>query len=1024
MKKLMTWTMTGIILIGLFIIQSSNVMADQQAAETSTGSVNKAESYSNSKKSSSEKNSSELQSSSNRNLSSENSKSVLTSSNSAGDLPSVESIKASNELEKPSKLMSRAEAIDDGISNWKTIEQGDIQGFKMDDLGKSINYNFANMDGSRKEILPGGAYGSELSPRMTVFIKDTAHTPQEINSVYFQNVGSSTTYDFGVTFDKHSEAGTAKDTSFERHFTSYETFEADITDPDTGRSFPAIKTVGEVDMDGKHFMVEELLRPSLEKPVIQQELYVVNLDDTAIDAGVFFGKDSNVDGADWVSVFAQQDNNGMYLQSDNYKMFMNTNVTDGPVHYTAGPYSMAGSGDYNEVNYGLKYYDSSDFDSSGAEVKNLKEGAVVYDSGDSTYSNKWGWESFKKGEVKHFRTDIGLVGLGVVVPDAAISYKNDTTADGKNHVKDDLVVDLKTHNLGYYSVWDGITVTSNVPKELDIDSESLEYIDPNGDITPIDASNYHEDEGRKIQYKIPPHNDDKGTPVTGLKDNEWGTIRYKATVNHLASASKIKHKMISQGGISVFNKASDEIEIPVELENVSVEKTVRNETDKETEYKDKTIGHPSDILEYKIQVAVDENGENVNKVDLTDSLPKGLTLVSGSVKLTYNDGTEETPTDVKTIILKKMLPKDTATITFQTKVANDETLIGKTLKNDVIAIPQLAITGDVYTHDEADVKIEKPKDGDVVFRYIDRKTGKKIAKDIKIHGPSGEHVSKFKTPAADADKWIMSELQADGSTWLDSTQDASKVRPAYIDNYTPIDYIVGDDLTGAPEKIADVDPIIQSGDPAIYTFRYEKTRLELTSLPSKMNFGKFYDTQADRTFYLPATDVQPRDGNHYKKSPYSIEVTDYWGIKGWTLNVQQDQQFHFTRQLADGKTETVNLDGAQLQFHNAKLTTETKDKDSVSNEKDAVTTAENFDINPGATPQTLIDYQRKGQYLGKDSDNTKNLTYDSPGYSIHKYQFGDEKSADYSIGLHVPGTTKRYARTYSTTLLWNLTVAP
>ena len=103
-----------------------------------------------------------------------------------------------------------------------------------------------------------------------------------------------------------------------------------------------------------------------------------------------------------------------------------------------------------------------------------------------------------------------------------------------------------------------------------------------------------------------------------------------------------------------------------------------------------------------------------------------------------------------------------------------------------------------------------------------------------------------------------------------------------------------------------------------------------------------------------------------------------------------------------------------------------------SGKGDKTESLDHFNLVPNGTPRRLVTHKKEGQFLHKDNtngsvadDGTDNrVTYDRPGYAVYKYQFGDEKTADYSIGLFVPGATKRYNTTYSTTLLWNLTVAP
>lgn len=185
-----------------------------------------------------------------------------------------------------------------------------------------------------------------------------------------------------------------------------------------------------------------------------------------------------------------------------------------------------------------------------------------------------------------------------------------------------------------------------------------------------------------------------------------------------------------------------------------------------------------------------------------------------------------------------------------------------------------------------------------------------------------------------------------------------------------------------------------------------------------MNFNPTSDTQAERTYYLPGQ----REGD--KKVPYGVEVSDYWGINDWQLGVSQTTQF--TGQYTDHyqKTRDVQLDNAQLQFNNANFKLVQTDGNNSQQNNDQIESIAAFSLIPGDKPKTLVTYHKRGQYRHQQTDNKGNLTYDLPGYSIYQYRFGDPQTADYSIGLHVPQTTKRYQTHYQTTLKWHLTVAP
>lgn len=1071
--------MLGITLISLFIIQSSNVMADQQDV-TKVASKSNTESKSNKstsegvKKQVTAKQISSLQTSSSSEssqtlsvISNSNSKQAgLSSSSASNELSSVEKIKQKTDQmtsgKKSNSRLLNSMDIDDGIDwNPVAVKQETQKKIKMDKKGHMMLFGFGNGNGSLAYWGIGAddkavKYTDHMPPKINLFLENPDGTRMAMTN-YGDDLGTSGSQDFSYTPNGSNFTSIMKDESIAYLMdTGFQVFEG--TTQESGK--PALKVVGTAHVRSVKFDVEILLRPDEEQPVLHTELYIKS-PDKEVSGGIYYSQELGARVDSYQALKAQAHGHGMYVEEDDYKYLMNFKVTDGPFTTATGTqvYGQNAEGFYASAQNSLKIYSNgtrgSDVDylngltpGNGAQGSWADKGTVSYvgegtglDSGTpgmpTIWSAKYPWSIFNAKGYNHYQGNIGLITKGVVVPDVAVEFENITNPPSKddpsaelpkNHVRDEMSVRLMAHNLGYESTWNGVTISATIPKELDFDEDSVRVV-PNyetdwgvenrGDKPDAKDIEYNR-ETRQLKVKLP----------NSIEANKWSAIMYTGTINSYGAGKWVNHSVFAQGdGTEPYDKASGTNKFYVEKNDpdVGLVKEVKNETRKDKNYMHETDASPKETLSYKLQLWVN-SGSVLNKPDLADdfgALESGgmqnLEYVKGSAKVQYDDGATESlaGSDDDLTSLTATLPDLEAghkvTITYQAKV-KEGISEGTKIKNTVIG----SNPGAYNDGTNAIVDVAKPQDGDVIFRYIDRKTGAKIADDVKIHGPNGKKVSELQS-----DEMAISELESDGITWGDSTKNPNKIRPMYISDYTPVDYIVGDDLAAAPEKIADVDPIIQSGDPVIYTFRYEKTRLEITALPAKMNFGKFYETQADRTFYLPATAVQPRAGdNHYQKKPYSIEISDFWGIKGWSLSVQQDQQFHFIRKAADGTDETVNLDGAQLKFSDARFTTHTEDRQSPSGENDNVITKHSFTIEPGVAPQKLIDYQRKGQYLEKDGDNTKNLTYDSPGYSVHKYQFGDEKTADYSIGLHVPGTTKRYAKTYLTTLLWNLTVAP
>lgn len=153
MKKLMTWIMLGVMLVCLFIIQSSNVIAAQQdvsKASTSLKSESKLKSNSSSTKDTSEivssksvsnstsSSSDEAESSTSSKSSSKSTESVLVQSSSSGKLPSIESVKEANEQLVNGKSTSKSvgvspDGFNDGITDWKEVPQNTIEYLPLDE---------------------------------------------------------------------------------------------------------------------------------------------------------------------------------------------------------------------------------------------------------------------------------------------------------------------------------------------------------------------------------------------------------------------------------------------------------------------------------------------------------------------------------------------------------------------------------------------------------------------------------------------------------------------------------------------------------------------------------------------------------------------------------------------------------------------------------------------------------------------------------------------------------------------------
>lgn len=871
------------------------------------------------------------------------------------------------------KKLAKAMTIDEGVQNWAVVPQSTIAYVDLGN-GRRLGYTFgkASVSRSDRSILKLGQ-----TPKANIFINNNGR----IDSAFFgakQNL--ITSFDYAIHPDRSNKNPSMINESIGERLKSYSIYKGSTSDGSI-----ALKAVGAVEVNKKNYEATLLMRPNPGKAVIQQELYLASKEDTKHEAGIYLAKDLSVDYDDNIPVYSQGNNAGLYLQSKKYKVFINVKVPDGPQHYGTGSY-------LDSYSYALSPYKGTDFDSPGLESDNLKEGTAVFKKLDSTYSNKWSWQTFEPNTVYHYRSDIGLTESGVVSPDAVIKYTNKTSDSGKNHVNDQLTVESMAHNNGYNSDWQGVTVRVDVPKGLTIDSDSIKLKLADETIQAVDASHYDAQTGQ-VSVKLP----------KALAENEWTSVLYDAQINKSAAGTTMTPKMIAKGENGFPNEASDDVQIPVQDQPTAIEKMVRNAADPDGDYGQTAESAVKGVLDYRVVLKVNRSDGGLVEGTLSDELPKGLTLVPNSATIKYGQQTTtKSVSDIGKISLESMVAGETATLTYRAQVA-DTVDDGALLKNTA-QVTGKEVNGTALTIDaSASVKITKPKIGKVIFKYLDRATGQPIGdQQITITGPIGKRLSEVKSD----------EIQVSGG------QNINRIRPAYIDSYVPVDF-TADGNASVPtfdNHVRDVDPVFDETE-TVYLFRYEKQRLEIMAHPVKFSFGKFSNTQAERTYYLPTA----KDQNGQKK-PYSIGIADYWGINSWQLTVSQPEQFEGTYLDQDKKPQRTALDDARLIFNNIEFERTTTSGNSAP-EKEISDFAKQKTLIPGAAPTTLVTYTKNGQYLDKDQNNADHQ-YDVPGYSEFEYRFGNQSNQDYSIALHVPRKTVRQKTTYKTKLVWHLTVAP
>ncbi|KRM24473.1 hypothetical protein FC90_GL000177 [Latilactobacillus graminis DSM 20719] len=1026
--------------------------------------------------------------------------------------------------------------IDDGESNWVKVVDPGISSITLSSTVK-LQFTFGDTHGKVAKR-PGGA-----TPNVFL-LKHGIDVANGFNLDSLKGV-PSTSPNFELTF-KNPTAGGEFVPNNAFSITNYtedpigDNLQLYTTVDKNGRK--VIKAQGTFH-DKTSLEVEVLYRFQAKAPVIQQEAYVKNTDSAGyIYYMAFFGINTMLGDQDYVPMYAMGNNTGLYVmntkENQKLKMYFNMKVPDGPDAYAAQSGSSAVLDRFRPNGMGV-----------GDESENYPEGTrIVESANNSAYSAHWKWHELKYHQVDHYRSDIGVSTSPLTVPNALKEYSNTTSTDGKNRVGDKLTFKLSAHNIGYESEWINIKIDDQIPIGLDIDTASFKLTDAAGQTTAVPASNY-DATTRTLKVASP-----------NLTDNQWSSVTFDATINSQAAGKTLRNTVNVTGddgkdSTNQYTDADAYVDIPVEISPYMAEltKQVKNETAKDTDYQTATVGHVGDKVAYRLTYNVDaQSTAAMVSGTLSDELPKsGLDIDNQSIKVTYPDGTTDTPNDLSSIALKpttvgqaqKTVVDFEATInqsaeagttirnigraeattgsdgTFNSSSEADinipetpyQSTLTKQVKNETTNKPTTfadAVDGHIgdiidyrmtYTVDrdspqglkageiqdtlpkevdlvkgsvkvsgdnqddrtfddlskvtinplkigeqaqidfqvkindqakslvdtktpiknvghlvdgqtdadtkttsdsnEADINIKKVENGLITFKYIDRKTNEAIGdKEVTVNGPIGKKVSELTTSN------------------ISGKLDPNKIRPEFIDGWVAVDY--GDDTS--PNnfyQIKDIDPVIDS-KPQVITIRYERSGLTL-SAPQDFDFGEYLAHESDATYYLKAL----KGDEKHEKIPYSIGISDYYGVKDWSLGVEQAQQFKGNVVVDRDVLQEVKLDNAELRFANASLSQLTSDNENTAT--DQIDALKQFTLVPGVKNKTtLVTYHKQGQYAAGTGDNSKNQQYDNPGYATYSYQFGDQKSADYSIGLHVPETTKRHKIRYTTTLEWSLTVAP
>lgn len=909
------------------------------------------------------------------------------------------------ENQTPKVLAVNPEEFDDGITNWQKVTTAPEATYAITkDL--SLDFTFGTINGGSQ--FPDVGNPSPIYLQPNVYLVDNG-TGADVWALFCNNSNYATdsSDSFGIVTDKAANPSDqnwrAQAPNINGEGLESDTYKENAPDANVDPTLfvgtdsqgrMAIKKV--VDNVKNKYQFEILYRFSTNgAPIVQQELYLKNTATTDLNYGAYLSLDTDLNENDNIPLFSQGSSTGIYMQDPNYKILMNMQVPDGPTDYAATLWRDPGKIDATHV------FDSfvpknitgqgRSFMNPNHPVKATPNGEQLFPGKDSAYTARWDWHALKPGGVDHYRQDIGVTKQPYVVPYARKSYVNSTSTDHKNRVGDTVQFKLTAKNQGYKTSWGKVKFTDTIPTAFQIDANTIKLINADGSTVKVPAS----------AYDPTTHQLNVGVNQA-IADNQSVAVTFAAKILPVASGKTIRNTFTATGvddnDNGTVKTATAFVDVPVESVPYSghLDKLVKNETQKEPDYQQATTGKYGDIVDYQIKYGVDQDSTTTLATgELKDELPQELVLKKGSIKVTYDDGSSESPSDTNDIQLKPLGKGNSVTVTFEAQITQQEAGMIKNTAH--FSGTTSANVQAPSSESEADIKVAKSEQGKVIFRYIDRKSNMKnpaqIADTVTVSGPIGKKVSAI---------------------------NAEPMRPKHIKGWTVIDATQTADLTNATFFQAEkLNPIIAKQDQVI-TYRYEKAMISL-SAPETWNFGKYLNTQRDAIYYLPAT-----RNTANQKVPSGVNVEDYFGTDSWTLSVQQTGQF---KSQADPNSHDPalrhahELTGAQLQFNNALLKKIAAHEASTA--KDVVNNLSHFTLEPAAKQSTtVVTYSKKGhfdQHVATDSDGQK---YDDPGWNVWRYQFGRQQQADYSVGLHVPATTKRYKTHYQADLTWTLAIAP
>ncbi|ONN40999.1 WxL domain-containing protein [Enterococcus mundtii] len=430
-------------------------------------------------------------------------------------------------------------------------------------------------------------------------------------------------------------------------------------------------------------------------------------------------------------------------------------------------------------------------------------------------------------------------------------------------------------------------------------------------------------------------------------------------------------------------KIHGHVSIPVGLEEKRSawegEATVTVEVDhadgRKTEHTAKTVGHSND--EPGISIYGEEPRAGLFEVDLEEHLQKGDKVKIKEVRLTSGEVTQgyENIILTDTIEVFPIVPPKPAEFS-SSVVSSDSTLIKgftenkevtvtATHNNELINTENVVVENDgTFTLDLSELSLQEDDEIQVFLKDFEGSAA--VAGVVNPPATNDEQGNiNPKSPLSFRDKLF------DEATVL-TVQD---LRPV-----SPVDPL-------APE--IEIDPENKPQLPE------DQGRLSIDFV-SQFHFGTQGISVRDQTYYAQPQRLLNEDGtvNETEERPNYVQISDRRAANernGWQLSVTQNGQFR--------NESGHELIGSEIQLFNQELVTAQGGTKPELQEEPV---------------QRIVPKTRKVLIQANGESGTGTWIY----------RFGDQQTADKSVGLYVPKGTNPEATSYSTKLTWELSAVP